>query len=152
MPAVTPDQMKFIEFRQDQNKINDRFAQQLEELRTTVNGNTTDTPLALPVSPSLPAPSQDALNEHFKQQLEVLRKTVNGNIATLKYQQDQINSLQTEKKDMQQQVSELQQQVLELQVDKHKNQYNAQIEALRQRVDETEKLSKFLKTHYLKRY
>lgn len=99
---------------------------------------------------ALPAPSQDELNEHFKEQLELLRKTVNGNIETLTHQRAEIRTLQTEKKDMQQQVSELQQQVLQLQVDKHKNQYNAQIEALRQRVDETEKLSKFLKMHWLK--
>ncbi len=94
---------------------------------------------------ALPAPSQDELNSHFQQQLDLLRNTVNGNIETLKHQEAQIQALQTDKKDMQQQVAELQQQVLELQVDKHKNQYNAKIEALVQRADATEKLTKLLK-------
>lgn len=143
MPSVTPDQFAFIMFRQDQNKINDRFAQQLEELRTTVNGNTTDTPLALP---ALPPPAQEELNDHVAQQLEVLRKTVNGNIETLKHQQDKIQALETDKKDMQQQVAELQQQVLELQVEKHKNQHVAKIEALVQRVDELEAKTRKLPT------
>ena len=101
---------------------------------------------------ALPAPAQDELNDHFKQQLELLRTTVNGNIATLKHLQDKIQALETDKKDMQKQVSELQQQVLELQVDKHKNQYNAKIEALRQQVEETLKHFSFLKAHYSKRY
>jgi predicted RNase H-like nuclease (RuvC/YqgF family) len=133
---------------QNQNNINDRFAQQLEELRMTVNGNTTDTPVALP---ALPPPAQDELNDHFAQQLEVLRKTVNGNIEMLKHQQAQIQALQTDKKDMQQQVSELQQQVLELQVEKHKHQYNAKIEALVQRADELEKLTNVLKNRLVEK-